>query len=70
MYAAAVIPYVHGLPPKLKKAAVQYDINVVFSARNKVGRVCPAVNKLYDEGVSRKTKPTDKAKDTVGFFSN
>lgn len=51
----SVIPYVYGLSHRLKKAAARYNVNVVFSAKNKVGSVCPAVNRLYEERASSKT---------------
>lgn len=45
----SVIPYVHGLSHKIKKVAAEYGVKVVFSAKNKVGGVCSAVNNLYEE---------------------
>lgn len=47
----------HGLSHKLKKVAAKYNVNVVFAAKNKVGSVCPAVNKLYE---GRKRPETGK----------
>uniref|UniRef100_A0A6M2D1N9 Putative tick transposon ovary overexpressed n=1 Tax=Rhipicephalus microplus TaxID=6941 RepID=A0A6M2D1N9_RHIMP len=45
----SVIPYEHGFSHKLKKVAAKYGVKVVFSAKNKLGGVCPAVNNLYEE---------------------
>lgn len=43
-----VIPYVHGLSHRLKKVAENYDVKVVFSAKNKIGSVCSRVKQKYE----------------------
>ncbi|XP_077535949.1 uncharacterized protein LOC144148261 [Haemaphysalis longicornis] len=43
-----VIPYVHGLSHRLKKVTENYDVNVVFSAKNKIGSVCSRVKQKYE----------------------
>lgn len=40
----SVIPYTHRLYHGLKKVASRFRVNVVFSARSKLSRVCTAVN--------------------------
>ena len=44
----SVIPYVHGVSHKLKKVAENYGVKVVFSAHNKIGKVCAKVKKMFD----------------------
>lgn len=51
----AVIPYLHGVSHRLKKVASKYGVRVVFSAQNKVAKICPAVQRLAD----KKEKRTD-----------
>lgn len=38
------------------KGAAKYGASVVFSARNKIGGVCPAVNNLYKDKPNSITK--------------
>lgn len=39
-----VIPYVHSLTHNLKKVADRYDVPIVFSAPNKLSRLCRRIN--------------------------
>lgn len=41
----AFIPYVHGLAHNLKHIGNRYSVDVKFTARNKLARLCPRVNK-------------------------
>ncbi|CAN8005973.1 unnamed protein product, partial [Ixodes pacificus] len=40
----AVIPYLHGISHSLKRTAAKVGVRVVFSAPNKLGRMCKKVN--------------------------
>lgn len=42
------IPYMHSITPNPKKVANQYDIPVVFSAPNKLSRLCRKINSPTD----------------------
>lgn len=37
------IPYVHASSHRMKKVGSRFEIDVVFSAKNKLGRICAAV---------------------------
>lgn len=51
----AVIPYVHKFSHCLKKVGARYGVQVVFSAPNRLGKICAAVhNKLERSSTSRK----------------
>lgn len=47
--ALTVIPYVHGLSHRLKKAAARFGVNVVFSAQNKLSSVCSLVRRKFEQ---------------------
>lgn len=44
----SVIPYVHGLSHRLKKVAQNFEVKVVFSAKNKISSVCPSVKRKFE----------------------
>lgn len=51
----AVLPYVHKLAHGLKNVGSRYGVDVLFSAKHKIGRICPIVDKvLKDETVRGK----------------
>lgn len=44
----AVIPYIHRVSHNMKKVAARYDIPVVFSAPDKLRKLCPVINSPLD----------------------
>lgn len=42
---SVIIPYFHGFSHRLKKVAARHDVDVVFSAKNKLSAICPALQK-------------------------
>lgn len=46
----AVIPYVHTFSHRLKKIGRKYNVKVICSAKSKLSRVCPAVERMYNKG--------------------
>lgn len=42
----AVIPYIHGLSHRIKKIAHKFNIDVHFSAKNKLNTLCARIDKL------------------------
>lgn len=47
----AVIPYIHQVSHNMKKVASRYNIPVVFSAPNKLKKLCPKINTPQDRQV-------------------
>lgn len=43
------IPYVHSFSHRMTKVASRFGIDVVFSARNKSGRICAVLGRNVEE---------------------
>lgn len=59
----ATMPYKHRLAHGLKNVASRYDVQVLFSAGNKLGKLCPMVNKKHDRKSSSQNKCGVKHRD-------
>lgn len=49
----SVMPYIHVLSHSLKNVAGRYGVNVLFSAPNKLGKICSAVDKKLANTATR-----------------
>lgn len=49
-----MIPYLHGTTHRLKKIASRYEVHVVFSAQDKLAKICPAVQRVVEKNATRK----------------
>lgn len=48
------IPYIHSVSHRLKKVASRYDVNVVFTATNKLGKICAALQRKNEQVKGKK----------------
>lgn len=60
----AVMPYMHKMAHGLKNVGSRYGVQILFSAKNKIGRLCSLVNKKRPHNASF---TTSKVKHTRAF---
>lgn len=61
-----VMPFVHALSHNLKKVAGRHDVHLVFSAPNKLAKLCPRIGASGQHGCSTKHESPFTIKCSVG----